>query len=142
MGKSKKFQRMIRNAFCPQYTQVSRKTTKNNIVVLYLGGCGGCFHTNSDAMGLDYSKAYQHARDELFRVFRLYQTELSVARRVPKKTPQKKKQSKSSAMNLWKKIRGKEQASSSGSRSNWNSDVELNHYLNTNPHRTWSNTGS
>jgi hypothetical protein len=41
-------------------------------------------------MGLDYSKAYQHARDELFRVFRLYQTELSVARRVPKKTPQKK----------------------------------------------------
>ena len=35
MGKSKKFQRIIRNAFCPQYIQVSRKTTKNNIVVLY-----------------------------------------------------------------------------------------------------------
>uniref|UniRef100_A0A0E0HT13 HAT C-terminal dimerisation domain-containing protein n=1 Tax=Oryza nivara TaxID=4536 RepID=A0A0E0HT13_ORYNI len=35
-------------------------------------------------------------------------------------------------MNLWKKIKGKEQASSSGSRSNWNPDAELNHYLNTN----------
>lgn len=82
-------------------------------------------------MSLDYFEAYQHAKDELFKVFRLYQTKLSVARQVPEETPQKK-QSKSSAMNIWKKIGGKEQASSSGSRSNWNPDVELNHYLNTN----------
>nr|ABF96457.1 hypothetical protein LOC_Os03g28220 [Oryza sativa Japonica Group] len=89
------------------------------------------FISIGDAMGLDYSEAYQHARDELFRVFRLYQTKLSVAHRVPEETPQKK-QSKSSAMNLWKKIRGKEEASSSGSRSNWNPDAKLNHFLNTN----------
>lgn len=35
MGERKNFERMIRNAFCPQYIQVSRKTTKNFIVSLY-----------------------------------------------------------------------------------------------------------
>uniref|UniRef100_A0A0D3GIA5 hAT-like transposase RNase-H fold domain-containing protein n=1 Tax=Oryza barthii TaxID=65489 RepID=A0A0D3GIA5_9ORYZ len=149
MGERKNFERMIRNAFCPQYTQVSRKTTKNFIVSLYRSrldelkrlfsivsfsfvvtsdiwtskhqrtssSFSFCCSTNEgkflkyfttiphlycfalvldprkklevveaafisigDAVGLDYSEAYQHARDELFRVFRLYQTKLSVAR--------------------------------------------------------------
>uniref|UniRef100_A0A0D9XQE0 Uncharacterized protein n=1 Tax=Leersia perrieri TaxID=77586 RepID=A0A0D9XQE0_9ORYZ len=34
-------------------------------------------------MGLDYSKAFQHVNAELFRVFRLYQTKIGAARRVP-----------------------------------------------------------
>uniref|UniRef100_A0A0E0PZQ5 hAT-like transposase RNase-H fold domain-containing protein n=1 Tax=Oryza rufipogon TaxID=4529 RepID=A0A0E0PZQ5_ORYRU len=125
MGERKNFERMIRNAFCPQYTQVSRKTTKNFIVSLYRSSF--CCSTNEgkflkyfttiphlycfalvldprkklevveaafisigDAVGLDYSEAYQHARDELFRVFRMYQTKLSVVRWVPEETPQKK----------------------------------------------------
>jgi hypothetical protein len=48
------------------------------------------FISIGDAVGLDYSEAYQHARDELFRVFRMYQTKLSVVRWVPEETPQKK----------------------------------------------------
>uniref|UniRef100_A0A0E0R8N1 hAT-like transposase RNase-H fold domain-containing protein n=1 Tax=Oryza rufipogon TaxID=4529 RepID=A0A0E0R8N1_ORYRU len=72
------------------------------------------FISIGDAMGLDYSEAYQHIRDKLFRVFCLYQTKLSVTLGCLRK-PHKKKQTKSSVMNLWKKIRGKEQASLLGS---------------------------
>lgn len=39
----------------------------------------------------DYSEVYQHARDELFRVFHLYQTKLDVAHWVTEETPQKRK---------------------------------------------------
>uniref|UniRef100_A0A0D9YSJ2 Uncharacterized protein n=1 Tax=Oryza glumipatula TaxID=40148 RepID=A0A0D9YSJ2_9ORYZ len=56
-----------------------------------------------DAVGLDYSEAFQHVNDELYRVFRLYRTKLGGTPRVPEQTSQKKT-SKSSAVNLWMHI--------------------------------------
>nr|AAP53852.1 hAT family dimerisation domain containing protein [Oryza sativa Japonica Group] len=84
-----------------------------------------------DAVGLDYSEAFQHVNNELYRVFRLYRTKLGGTPRVPEQTSQKKA-SKSSALNLWKQHTGKDQASpSSQNKSTWNPDSELNHYLVT-----------
>lgn len=45
------------------------------------------FISIGDAMYLNYSKPYQHAKDKLFKVFRLYQTKLSVACQMPEETP-------------------------------------------------------
>ncbi|EEE57032.1 hypothetical protein OsJ_06814 [Oryza sativa Japonica Group] len=85
-----------------------------------------------DAVGLDYSEAFQHVNDELYRVFRLYRTKLGGTPRVPEQTSQKKA-SKSSAVNLWMQYIGNDQASpSSENKSTWNPDSELNHYLATN----------
>uniref|UniRef100_A0A0D9Z6A8 HAT C-terminal dimerisation domain-containing protein n=1 Tax=Oryza glumipatula TaxID=40148 RepID=A0A0D9Z6A8_9ORYZ len=85
-----------------------------------------------DAVGLDYSEAFQHVNDELYRVFHLYRTKLGGTPRVPEQTSQKKA-SKSSAVNLWKQYIGNDQASpSSENKSTWNPDSELNHYLVTN----------
>uniref|UniRef100_A0A0D9ZXU3 HAT C-terminal dimerisation domain-containing protein n=1 Tax=Oryza glumipatula TaxID=40148 RepID=A0A0D9ZXU3_9ORYZ len=80
-------------------------------------------------MSLDYFEAYQHAKDELFKVFRLYQTKLSVARQVPEETPQKK--AKQIKCNEYVE-EDQGQGTSLLIRSNWNPDAELNHYLNTN----------
>ncbi|EEC73216.1 hypothetical protein OsI_07300 [Oryza sativa Indica Group] len=85
-----------------------------------------------DAVGLDYSEAFQHVNDELYRVFHLYRTKLGGTPRVPEQTSQKKAR-KSSAINLWKQYIGNDQASpSSENKSTWNPDSELNHYLVTN----------
>uniref|UniRef100_A0A0E0G6V1 HAT C-terminal dimerisation domain-containing protein n=1 Tax=Oryza nivara TaxID=4536 RepID=A0A0E0G6V1_ORYNI len=85
-----------------------------------------------DAMGLDYSEAFQHVNDEIHRVFRLYRTKLGGTPRVPEQTSQKKA-SKSSAVNLWMQYIGNNQASpSSENKSTRNPDSELNHYLATN----------
>ena len=85
-----------------------------------------------DTVGLDYSEAFQHVNDELYRVFHLYRTKLGGTPRVPEQTSQKKA-SKSSAVNLWKQYIGNDQASpSSENKSTWNPDSELNHYLATN----------
>ncbi|BAS83864.1 Os03g0311250 [Oryza sativa Japonica Group] len=84
------------------------------------------------AVGLDYSEAFQHVNDELYRVFHLYRTKLGGTPRVPEQTSQKKAR-KSSAVNLWKQYIGNDQASpSSENKSTWNPDSELNHYLVTN----------
>uniref|UniRef100_J3M688 Uncharacterized protein n=1 Tax=Oryza brachyantha TaxID=4533 RepID=J3M688_ORYBR len=78
------------------------------------------FESIGDVAGLDYSEA-----------FHLYRTKLGVTPQVPKQTTQKKA-SKSSALNLWKKFKVNDQTfPSSENRSKWNSDSELNHYLNT-----------
>uniref|UniRef100_A0A0E0NU54 HAT C-terminal dimerisation domain-containing protein n=1 Tax=Oryza rufipogon TaxID=4529 RepID=A0A0E0NU54_ORYRU len=84
------------------------------------------------AVVLDYSEAFQHVNDELYRVFHLYRTKLGGTPRVPEQTSQKKAR-KSSAVNLWKQYIGNDQASpSSENKSTWNPDSELNHYLVTN----------
>jgi len=47
MGESPAFERMIQRAFCPQYSNVSRKTTKKDIVKSY--------HEKWDALGQSLS---------------------------------------------------------------------------------------
>ncbi|KAG8091272.1 hypothetical protein GUJ93_ZPchr0011g27031 [Zizania palustris] len=46
-----------------------------------------------DAMELDFSEAYQHVSDELYRVFRLYQQKLGASRSFVEESPKKRKAS-------------------------------------------------
>jgi hypothetical protein len=95
-----------------------------------LGGLELALQEIGDLLNLDFSDAYNHVKEEVFRVFQLYQGKFGCSPPVPKST-QQHKASKSSAANLWNKIKGKGFASSSQqtTRLSWNPIAELNHYL-------------
>lgn len=83
-----------------------------------------------ECLGLDFSEAFEHAKKEFVRVFRLYHDKLGGSTRSD--TSQQTHQSKTSlTAHLWKKLKGKSSSSPSQSQAppKWNSTSELNHYL-------------
>ena len=67
-----------------------------------------------ECLGLDYSEAFAHVKEELFRVFRMYHDKFGNSAR--SETEQQTQQGKKSlTSHLWKKLKGKSSSSSSQS---------------------------
>jgi hypothetical protein len=82
-----------------------------------------------DLLDMQYLDAFNHVKDELFRVFGFYYNkycENEVSCTLPEHDTKT-----SLTAHLWKRSKGKETATSSVSQR-WNPNTELNHYLSTN----------
>jgi hypothetical protein len=85
-----------------------------------------------EAIGLDYSEAFEHVKKELFRVFRLYSDKHGVSGGTRLEVTRHSKES--TTAHLWerKKPQDSSSTSSQSSTTNWNPIAELNHYLDHN----------
>jgi len=85
-----------------------------------------------DLLDFDFSDAFNHVKEELFKVFGYYYSkygESEVDSRVADTDVEEADTSLTA--HLWKRSKGKELATSSSSQR-WNPNAELNHYLSTN----------
>ena len=85
-----------------------------------------------DLLDFDFSDAFNHVKEELFKVFGYYYSkygESEVDSRVA--DTEVEEADTSLTAHLWKRSKGKEPATSSSSQR-WNPNAELNHYLSTN----------
>jgi hypothetical protein len=85
-----------------------------------------------DLLDMDYSDAFNHVKDELFRVFGFYYNkygESDVTGTMAEHDIEHLDSSLTS--HLWKRSKGKESANST-TNQRWNPNAELNHYLSTN----------
>jgi hypothetical protein len=85
-----------------------------------------------DLLDMDYSYAFNHVKDELFRVFGFYYNKYGESDVAGTTTEHDIEHSDSSlTAHLWKRSKGKESANST-TNQRWNPNAELNHYLSTN----------
>jgi hypothetical protein len=83
-----------------------------------------------DALDMDFSDAFNHAKDDLFRVFGYYYKKYGESEIDSHVIESGAEISDTSlTTHLWKRAKGKENAASS---QRWNPNAELNHYLCTN----------
>jgi hypothetical protein len=85
-----------------------------------------------DLLDMDYSYAFNHVKDELFRVFCFYYNKYGESDVTGTMDETDIEQSDSSLIaHLWKRLKGKEFANSTVNQR-WNPNAELNYYLSTN----------
>jgi hypothetical protein len=85
-----------------------------------------------DLLDMDYSDAFNHVKDELFRVFGFYYNKYGESNVTGTMGEHDIEHSDSSlTAHLWKRSKGKE-SSNSTTNQRWNPNAELNHYLSTN----------
>jgi hypothetical protein len=83
-----------------------------------------------DALDMDFSDAFNHEKDDLFRVFGYYYKKYGESEIDSHAIESGAEISDTSlTAHLWKRAKGKENAASS---QRWNPNAELNHYLSTN----------
>jgi hypothetical protein len=97
-----------------------------------LDGLQSALEGIGDLLDMDYSDAFNHVKDELFRVFGFYYNKYGESDVTGTVDETDIEQSDSSlTTHLWKRSKGKESANSTVNQR-WNPNAELNHYLSTN----------